>query len=654
MTIMVPRIHDGMKPVTLRPLKKFKPLVVDFETYWGPKYSLRMMSTSDYVRGDQFKIHCVGAKLGNAKTRIFTDMKKFAAWLAKVQAEYEIELIGHNLYFDGLILSEFFGFVPAAYRCTMSMSKGLFRNTTAHGLDTVAKLFGLKGKVKAQANVNTFGKRDLTRQELTDLGLYCVDDCEDTYSIYQAMRPYIPDDEMDIIHDTVRCFCDPVLRVNGPMLEEAIAEVEAKRAVLYKQAIELVNTLAPGLVNAKRPFETVLRSAVDFPLLLEALGVEVPMKQNDKGLWIPALAKKDTGFVELCEDPDPLVRLLCEARLQFTSNQTVTRAQRLLDATQDGALLPVMYGYCGALSMRWTAGNKMNLQNLQRGSALRRAIEAPKGWHIMTGDSAQIEARILAYIAGQWDLVEAFRVGADVYSEFAMEIYPDVEVSKENPDTETERHVGKTSILGLGYGMGFKKFITTMATSFIPVLMEVEDAKHVVNTYRTKYPMIPALWKYLDSILADMAAGNSGFIEFQCGLRLEYEPDRIWMPNGLCLHYPELREEYDEDTGRKNGYTYSIVRGKNVSRKKIYGGLLTENIVQCLARIVVGDQMRLMAKAYRVVMTTHDEVSMLVRATKTALAKATKFMVKTMSTAPWWAPDLPVATEVKDAPYYCK
>lgn len=654
MTSFVPRVHDATLPVKLRPYRKLKPLVVDFETRYGPKYTLRTMSTSDYIRDERFKIHCVGAKLGNAKTKLFTDMKKFAAWLDKVQDDYEIELIGHNLYFDGLILSDKFGFVPAKYTCTMSMSKGLFRNTAAHNLDYVAKALGFGGKARAEALVNTYGKDNLTRAELQALGLYCIDDCDDTYGIWETMKAYVPEAEMDIIHDTIRCFCDPVLRVNGPMLEVAIAEVEAKRAELYEQTMHLIDMLAPGMVNAKRKFSTVLRSAKDFPQLLEALGVEVPYKQNDKGEWIPALAKKDPEFVELCESDDPMVRLLCEARQQFTSNQTVTRAQRLLDATADGALLPVMYGYCGALSMRWTAGNKMNLQNLQRGSALRRAIEAPKGFHIMTGDSAQIEARILAYIAGQDDLVEAFRRGDDIYSEFAMEIYPGIKVSKTNPDTEVERHIGKTSILGLGYGMGFKKFITTLATSFIPVVMESTDARMVVDLYRSKYYKIPMLWKYLDTILESMASGESGYIELANGLMLEYEPDRIWMPNGLCLHYPDLQIEYDDETGRKNGYTYEIVRGKNVGRKKIYGGLLTENIVQCLARIVVADQMRLMAKAYRVVMTTHDEVSMLVRATKAQLKKATKFMVDTMSTPPWWAPTLPVATEVKDAPYYCK
>lgn len=645
----VRRIHDPKAALKCRPGLKVKTLVLDFETYYSKDYTLRKMSTSEYVRHEEFKIHCVGVKLAGAKTRLFYDMAKFSAWLDKTQGEYEIELVGHNLYFDGLILHHHFGFVPAFYRCTMSMTKGLLRNTCAAGLDIVAKVLGFAGKVQGQNLTNTYGKCELTRDELRDLGSYCADDCEDTYNIYQTMLEFMPPDEMEIIDTTVRCFCDPILEVNGELLQEAIAEVEAKRASLRDMAETLIQRLAPGLIGPKRKFETVLRSKVDFPALLEALGVDVPYKQNEKLDWVPALSKKDPEFLELCEDENPLVRMLCEARLQFTSNQTVTRATRLLDATNDGDLLPVMYGYCGAHTMRWTAGNKMNLQNLQRGSKLRRAIEAPLGFHIMTGDSSQIEARIVAFIAGQWDLVDAFAQGRDVYSEFASEYYG----RKVTKQDEVERHIGKTAILGLGYGMGWAKFITTMATSFIPTVLESHESKRITSLYRSRYDRIPALWKYHDEILMAMASGGSGYIEYDCGLKLEYEPDKIWMPNGLALHYPNLQIEYNED-GKPYGYTYTQVKGRAVMRKKIYGGLLTENVVQCLARIVVADQLNVLSKAYRIVMTTHDEISMLVKASKAALTRATKAMVGAMSTPPWWAPDLPVGTEVKDEPYYCK
>lgn len=626
--------------------KKLTPLFLDFETFWSQEFTLRTIPTGDYIRDKRFKVHCVAAKVGKKKTRCFTNMAKFKEWLDTLDWD-NIVLVGHNLYFDGLILTELFDVVPAAYHCTMSMSRGLWRNTCAHGLDPLCHRLGLKGKEKKQALVNTKGKEFLTREELDFLCEYCIDDVDDTAAAYEIMLPYMPEIEMEIISHTVRCFTEPLLEIDADLLDEAIEEVMQRRTELLDKIANFVSVYVPGVTDIAK----AIRSRIHFPAMLEALGVEVPMKVSPRtGKPTYALAAKDPEYMALTEHDDDMVRLLCEVRSEFSSNQTSTRAQRLLSATQGGATLPVMYLYCGAHTMRWSASGKMNLQNLQRGSKLRRAILAPKGHVLMVGDSAQIEARFTAWIAGQWDLVEAFRQGRDVYSEFATEVFG--YIVRKCEEQETERFVGKTCILGLGFGMGYNKLHTQLFLGGVE--MPVHEVKRINTLYRTKYDKIPLLWQKMDQVLAAMAAGGSGTIELADGeLILEYEPDKIWMPNGLALHYPGLRNVFDEE-GRHTGYEFLYVKGNNAFWKKIYGGLLTENIVQCLARIAVSEQMVDIARCYRVVMTTHDEIVMLVQKNKEAIAKAQAFMEGVMGKAPAWCGSLPVSSEVKYADNYSK
>lgn len=638
------------------PTKKLTPLCLDFETFWSQEFTLKKIPTGDYIRDPRFKIHCVAAKFGDKKTRVFTDMEKFREWLHTLPWD-DIALVGHNLYFDGLILTELFDVCPAAYFCTMSMSRGLWRNSCAHGLNALALRLGLAGKVQGQALINTKDKEVLTKAELKHLCSYCVDDVEDTYAAYKIMFDYMPYPEMEIISHTVRCFTEPLLRINAPLLDEAIEEVEQRRMEVLSRIEAFVRMELPDAPN----IEKALRSRVWFPRMLEALGIDPPMKISPRtGKWTYALASKDPEYMELLEDEDPMVRAICEARSEFTSNQTMTRAQRLLSATDGDKPLPIMYLYCGAHTMRWSASNKMNLQNLQRGSKLRKAIEAPDGYVLMVGDSGQIEARVVGWIAGEQQLMEDFRrsdlgLDRDVYCKFGDAVYGFTVIKDEHDD---ERFVAKTAVLGLGFGMGFRKFYSTLliAGRGIPLA----KAQEVVTTYRTKYRNIVMLWDKLQMVLTTMAAGGSGQIELANGeLILEYEPDKIWMPNGLALHYPGLRPVYD-DEGRQTGFEFLYVKGSRADGtpimfwKKIYGGLLTENIVQCLARIIVGEQIVKIARHYRVVMTTHDEAVKLVRKNKKEIDKAYNYMFQTMSVPPDWCASLPVTAEVKFADNYSK
>ena len=316
-----------------------------------------------------------------------------------------------------------------------------------------------------------------------------------------------------------------------------------------------------------------------------------------------------------------------------------TRTESFLGIADRGAL-PILLNYWGAHTGRASGGDKMNLQNLPRGGALRRSIKVPENHVLVAVDSAQIEARVVAWLAGQEDLLVDFRNSVDIYSKFASIVYgkPVTKADK------VERFVGKTCILGLGYGMGPDKFQGTLkiGQGGISVDMDAGEAKQTVNTYRTKYAMIAELWKDAQKALDKMAQGYE--TTFGVGIELRCTPEGIHLPNGTMIRYPELSKSGDgcEYKGR-----YGPV--------KIYGGKVVENVVQALARIVVFDQMAKidieMRKndnpsadcRYKVALTVHDEVVCVVP--KSAANWALEFMTTTMSVPPKWCANLPVSCE---------
>jgi DNA polymerase len=309
-----------------------------------------------------------------------------------------------------------------------------------------------------------------------------------------------------------------------------------------------------------------------------------------------------------------------------------------------------LLNYYGAHTGRFSGGDKMNLQNLPRGGALRKSLCAPEGKMLVACDSAQIEARVVAWVAEQNDLLDAFREGRDVYSEFASEVYG----KKVTKADKIERFVGKTCILGLGYGMGAEKFKATSAIGAggMRVSLDTHEAKRIVQLYRTKNHKIASFWNRCNVAL-DRIYGKQDFNLVPHSPHIQLTDDGIQMPNGLAIKYPMLTM-----MDNAQGFAYAAdgrvyrealkdrVLGKPINTEKfirVYGGKVTENLVQGLARIVVAEQMVKIGERYKVVLQVHDEVVILCDADEVEEAKA--YMLEVMSTPPKWAEDLPVACE---------
>lgn len=608
-------------------------ITLDFETAYDDEYSLsKKYNYTEYVRDPRFTIHGVAIKLGDTPSLWYTG-RNVARAIAAIDWKKSL-LVAHNTMFDGFILHEIFGVHPVFYGDTLCAGRGAYGVSRTMNLNDLAKRFGLKGKVRKAALVNTKGKFKLTEAELRALGAYACDDTDDCAEIFDQVIPYLSDDELRLIHITLSMFCDPVLKLDEALVREELEE-------------EIGNKIGKMMVTGTTA--EILSSTEKFTNLLLSKGVHphtLPMKKSPTtGLSVPAYAKNDLEFVHFMSTASPEIRAICEARLLVKSNIGETRAQRFLNTGANGQLFPIGLNYSLAHTFRWTGGNKMNPQNLKRGNRLRRSLLAPEGYMVVVADSAQIEARVLAWLADQFDISEAFRLGEDVYKKMAASLFniPIEQVTKD------QRFLGKVCVLGLGYGMGPEKLMNTLAKGALggpPVIITYQEAVQLVNAYRTTCAAITRFWDFLTYRLADMKLGVPSI--YKC---IEFGKEFIRLPNGLYMRYEELDGTLTplsikgETKLRLNDAEYtSRFTAKSRIRTRIYGGLLTENIVQALSRVIIGEQMlKIHDLGYKIVTMTHDEIVIIAK--KKQAAKAYKDMLKIMSTSPAWAPGLVLSAD---------
>lgn len=268
------------------------------------------------------------------------------------------------------------------------------------------------------------------------------------------------------------------------------------------------------------------------------------------------------------------------------------------------------------------------------GGALRRCIKAPKGYRVCVVDSAQIECRMNAWLAGQTDLLDAFREGRDVYAEMASEIYKHEVNKKDHPE---KRFIGKTTTLGAGYQMGGAKFQLTLAMGTMgpPVYVERELADDAIAAFRRKNYKIAAQWNKLQNLISSMASGAE--FEMKC---IRFTREAVELPNGLTLRYPNLRWREARNEDEFDGWVYGPYGEEG---KSLYGGALDENIIQSLSYIVTSDQALEIAQRYQMTMFTHDEAVFLAK--NKEADKAVEWAIDVMSQSPSWASDVPLAAE---------
>jgi DNA polymerase len=635
-------------------------LTIDFETRWDKRdYTLSKLTTEEYIRDKRFKafgacIHEYGTD--NPTEWVGGDgLPEFFSGIDWGRTA----MLAHNAQFDISILEWVYDSHPAFIFDTLSMGRALRGVEVGNSLAKLALDFGLQPK--GTAVNSTDGLTSISPEIERELAEYCAHDVYLCEEIFKRFVDGYPKSELRLIDMTLKMYTRPMLELDHKMLIKALTEEgEAREGLLQRLGIQ----------------EVELASNPKFANILQSLGVVAPTKvSKTTGKETLALAKNDALFQALLNGEREDVALLCEARLKVKSTTERTRAQRFLDISQRGKL-PVPLSYYGALSGRWTAakGSAINMQNLKRGSFLRKAIMAPEGFSLVVGDLSQIEPRVLAWLSDYHEMLDIFRSGGDPYAAFGAQMFNIPRLTKEShPDL---RQSAKSALLGCGYGLGWASFAAQLLVGFLGAppqrydkafaktlgvdqayaqrFIDWEDnvtkmleiphtctdqellthclaAKKIIDIYRATAHPVATFWDMCSQLIEDSLYGGKVY-QYKC---LTFSKERIELPNGMSLLYPQLRREKD-DKGRSQW-----VYGPNAT--KLYAGKVTNNVTQAVARIVMTDGMLRVTKKYPVVGTVHDEQIVLVPDVEVASAKT--WVLEQMTMEPSYMQGIPLAAD---------
>lgn len=618
-------------------------VVLDFELYYDKDYSLERMPTTEYVLDPRFEIIGAGLRTPDGKDHWITgDSNHVRAELLRLVPDWSaVRVVSHNARLEAAILEWRLNIRPGAYFCTMVGARPhVLPYARSVSLDAVAKYLGVGRKGDYVSKAKGKHRGDFLDTELFDYGQYCIGDVDLAAQNFDKLDDWLPIEEQETMDLTIKKFVRPKLMLSVEALNKRLGEI----AVAKERLTALLE---------KEPYNCTLkdvRSRPKFAALLKRLGVEPPMKLNKKGEATYAFAKDDLAFKELLTHDNEHVQHLVRAKMALSSTMEEGRIKRLTRIAEltDG-ILPVPLVYYGAHPGRLAGDDEINLQNLPRveykdgvlkKGHLRFCLVAPPGYSIVAADFSNIEARIVATLAGQLDLVEGFRSGRDIYAEFATEIYGYLVTKGTHP---IERFVGKTCILGLGYGMGHAKFHLKVLQEGIK--MDAREAARIVQLYRTRYHKIPQLWRALEGmahtymVKKDSMHPSGPFI---------FAHERIILPNDMPIIYPRLRWSGD---GFKFDSRFVTATDGIPADRKIWGGMFLENVSQALARIIASRaELKLARMNLPTALQAHDELVWVVPTAVVDKVKSAVAMVMTQTVD--FLPSLPVAVEVKHGPTY--
>ena len=650
---------------------------IDFETRWdSADYTLSKLTTEEYIRDKRFKafgmcMHRVGS---GAQIQWYSH-DEIPRILATIDWS-KTAVLAHNAQFDVSILSFVYGVKPCFIFDSLSMGRALRGVEVGNSLAKLAEDYGLPPKGKAVHSTN--GMTEITPEIERELAEYCKHDvylCEEIFSrLLMRIEPdgtthgAYPTKELRLIDMTIKMYIDPKLELDASMLQLALDEENEKLEIaLLRADVE----------------QAALASNDQFAEVLRKLGVEPPTKTSKAtGKETFAFAKNDALFQSLLNGDNEDVALLCEARLRVKSTLERTRAQRFIDIAARGAL-PVPLSYYGAsVTGRWAAakGSNINLQNMKRGSFLRKSIMAPEGYLLCVGDLSQIEPRVLAWLADYDDLLDIFRAGGDPYAEFGAPMFNVPGMTKESHPIL--RQSAKSALLGAGYQLGWASFAAQLLVGFLgapPVRYGKKEAKQlgvtkqdierfmgwgenlkkmaeiphscteeelaihclaskaIIEKYRAAAAPVVDFWGLLGNLIEHSLVGGK---EYTHKGVLHFSKERIEMANGMHIRYPDLKMHADEKDPQKRAiYTYTD--GKK--RVKLYPGKVCNNVTQGTARIVMSDGLLRVQNKYPVVGTVHDEGIVMVP--ESDAGTALPWVIGQMTKEPKWMPGIPLAAD---------
>ena len=601
--------------------------VIDFESYYDKDVTLSKMGTREYINHPSFEVIGMGLR---------RDLTSDVEWYTGDQVEQVLRslwpddvggppVLAHNVMFDAGILAWHYNIRPSFYFDTLSMARATLRSYIPNGSVSLAAVADYMGFPAKGGYVN-FAKgkhlKDFTPLELQDYGAYCKHDTWLCSEIFKQLAKAIPPSELLIIDTIVRMYLEPHLQLN----------TEALRTELQAEQLRRLDAISKSGVSV-----STLRSRKQLVAEFEKRGAEVGVKTSTatgKETW--ALAKTDEAMIDLLGHPKPDVRALAEARLAISSNINLTRTERLLHLSELFPDWSVPLLYYGAHTGRCSGGEKINPQNLQRGSAVREAITAPFGYKVVALDLSQIEARMAAWWAHEPWLLDRFAAKDDVYAAYARQVYGDATITADtNP---TARRVGKEGVLSLQFGVSKMRFAEILLQRGVQPDWEqsYNIASRTVDHYRNTFANIIEGWHRCSILLTHANHNSTSHILHAGASKLTH----MWcngvltLPNGMAFHFPELQQ------GERQSFTY---RQGKITRK-LYGAKLFQNIVQALARIVCFEQMVTLLPTARPCLLVHDENVYVIK--DELVDSFVRQATAVATTPPSWCPDLPLDCEV--------
>lgn len=576
-------------------------IALDFETFYTGTYSVKKLGNRLYCRDPRYQILMVAV---HSPTLTLARIPRDFDW-ALLHNE---EIVAHNAAFDRAVFER---------AVELGICPPDIKPDTWHDSAALCAYLGLPrdlaGAVKALWGIDV-DKSLRTRMDQGDLfddvASYAASDAEWAWRIWDMLSSKWPESERQLL-----AFTDA-------MGDRGVAIDRLKAQTAH---VELRGIIASS--EALLPFRPVASSKA-FKAACETEGEPVPPSTAVS----PAV---DAWCSKHQKRKSPLwVRYLQQWR---KANRTLKVVEAMLNRiSPDTGRMQYQLKYFGAVQTgRWSGGGGLNLQNLNRTGAngvdLRGLIVPEPGHLFVIADYAQIEARVLHWLAGDYEFLDALRDGTDMYEVAARRMlgydHPDP-IKTRNPGL---RQLAKAMTLGLGFGMGARQFVTAAKTLAGLDLEEGVCQQHV-RTYRVRNPLITALW----GRLAAAFRKRSGKPYY--GLRL---------PSGRLLRYWRPEAAFD------GPLTAEQVKGG--PRMLIHPGLLAENLVQATARDLLGLAWLRCAKAgYPPVMSIHDELVFEVPANEVEQAK--EHITYLMSEKPPWdySDRLPLLVEATVAERYGK
>lgn len=630
---------------------------IDFET--RSRSNLRKEGLIKYSLDPSTEVLCFAFKKNDGPTYIYhfkiknqkIDEQKFLEFLQHVIEGVEIR--AHNAPFEYYIWKNVLRRDPSypelklnQIHCSLAkaamfgLPKGLAQLAMALGTTAQKDLSGSRLMMR-MCKPNKKGQWFGGEKEFFDLGEYCKQDVETEYAV-ELLLIALPAQERKLWELTEKINAKG-LRLDLENIEKAINILNENDDILHEKIREATD----GRLKTGRQLQKLLKELQNEGLELETLN-KVSVRN----------ALKNEGISPTAE----LLLLIRQEIAMASVRKFVTmRGTACKDERARGLLK-----YYGASTGRWSSA-LIQVQNLYRptikdtdtildalsfndyeffsslydspaeacASIIRNMIIPQKGYEFFDADYSAIEARLLAWLAGETDTLLNYQRGVDVYKIMASKIY-NISVKEINED---QRYMGKKVELGAGYGLGHVKFKNVCYNEDIEI--SEDFAKTVINIYRQSHPDIVSFWYELEAAAIEAVQRPNSIVT--CRKIAFMRKDKLLMmriPSGRKLYYykPFLKEK-ETKVGRKVVLHYLGQKTGKAIIETTYGGKLCENATQAAARDILAEAMvRLENKNYETVLTVHDEILCEVQKN----TKDFQEFIDTVQIQPQWALDLPL------------